>query len=1132
MTNEQDDLSIMTPIRILRQKVSVLTVSKRHSFRGVVVCVVAWAFVWGGSWGFGAEPDVPKIQASLGKILSEDRVADSAFVVCEQVALLPDQAKYEKLASYVLPFADHATLRLDYDMTPLCPSPLVGPIVSEHSQAMSPLLGRFSGSEFVSPALELIRVATRLGKLPVIRTQVIEWNAASIQDRKSVMACLAAVAVAERNHPEAESQLQSLVDMARTPGESLVDRTPETFGLWATAPSPELHPLAEELATILFEDARRDQPRRSELWKRLVLAKRQSLLKPPSTESAPQSLSPQWISVSRMHSETRGAGYPAPVWQVWPGKAFHQGGHDHDYLYYQSPLTGKFTLELDATTFSFLDIHTGYASYWAGPAWDLKSVVKGDYRGNQYSIPLPIPLTRMYESMRVRLDVHDDLVQRSINGRLVDTQPLPRGGDPWLSIHSWWNTFGTVSNLRITGDPVIPEVVSPLTPGLDGWMAYYDESVGWQNADWFVQSEHSAAPLSGLFGLLKNAQTDSPELLARRREDHAGTFSESLLRYHRPMIEDGTMEYEFYYEPGQSHVHPVLDRMCLILNPDGVDIHWATDGRHDPTGIDPGNLVIEPQHRRSKGPLPLKPSQWNQLQLTTRGDTVEIALNGQIIFSRPLESTNLRTFGLFHWAEQSEVRVRNMQWKGSWPRQLPSPSDQLLADFTLEELLGDRNALPSVLEHQFRNGLPSQLFSVIGDDWQSHVKQREDGLQVSRPGSTDYLTYTVLSPLTLQGDFDIIVEFDEFQSQVEAGGEGNIELTVSLDDEHASSFHLFRKHYVFPENRMEQIAQAAISRKRGAETQYSFFAAPAEETVTGRLRIVRRGTTLFGLIAERDSKQFRLIHRETMAPDDARFRFIVGHNKPGITSVLWKSLDIRAEGNSGAITGPLKSVAELDSERAKLPAHRQWDFHASTPQAGKATLGEFSIFGEAAGRFTPEREGLRIDVPGADNWSASGLGSRQQIEGDFDIAIQLDVLHLEPCMKYNESCVFLQTEFRDKHKSTIETKFAIHHAGDRKAETSQRRLRSDGELEYQELVSQPSEDATLLRLSRRGDVVYQVFQNPTQKSPVILGAVWLGREPVAPGDLRALIHTGGENRTTSIRFITLDVWAEKLTDPK
>ena len=202
------------------------------------------------------------------------------------------------------------------------------------------------------------------------------------------------------------------------------------------------------------------------------------------------------------------------------------------------------------------------------------------------------------------------------------------------------------------------------------------------------------------------------------------------------------------------------------------------------------------------------------------------------------------------------------------------------------------------------------------------------------------------------------------------------------------------------------------------------------------------------------------------------------------------------------------------------------------PGDASLVLGEFDIAGGSVSQLLPEPDGLRVDVPGSDGWSASGLFSRTRIEGDFDIALELDVLHIEPCLLHNESCVFLQAEFRDKRQTTIEAKFSIHNAGDRKAETQLRRVRRDKTFDYQELVSQPSDDATLLRLARRGDVIYQIFQNSQQKLPVVLGAVQIGREPVLPGDLRMLIHTGGDKRMTSVRFRTLSVWAEKLIEPK
>ena len=72
--------------------------------------------------------------------------------------------------------------------------------------------------------------------------------------------------------------------------------------------------------------------------------------------------------------------------------------------------------------------------------------------------------------------------------------------------------------------------------------------------------------------------------LVGRHEPHlAGSFAESLLRYHRPMLEDGMIEYEFYYRPGESHCHPALDRLAFLLDPAGVRVHWITDDRYDRT---------------------------------------------------------------------------------------------------------------------------------------------------------------------------------------------------------------------------------------------------------------------------------------------------------------------------------------------------------------------------------------------------------------------------------------------------------------------------------------------------------------------------------------------------------------------
>ena len=79
----------------------------------------------------------------------------------------------------------------------------------------------------------------------------------------------------------------------------------------------------------------------------------------------------------------------------------------------------------------------------------------------------------------------------------------------------------------------------------------------------------------------------------------------------------------------------------------------------------------EPESRRGPASIPLKPNAWNSLELSLTGDKVTLELNGQTIFERSLEPTNQRTFGLFHFADETQVRVRSVSYQGHWPRRLP-----------------------------------------------------------------------------------------------------------------------------------------------------------------------------------------------------------------------------------------------------------------------------------------------------------------------------------------------------------------------------------------------------------------------------------------------------------------------------
>src|SRR5262249_36056753 len=199
---------------------------------------------------------------------------------------------------------------------------------------------------------------------------------------------------------------------------------------------------------------------------------------------------------------------------------------------------------------------------------------------------------------------------------------------------------------------VIPEQLNlSALPDLTGWLAnYYEETSAGNNPDWEKQGE---------------------EIVGRLKDDFPGSKLESVLFYNRPMLEDGEIAYEFFYEPGKANTHPALDRLAFLLEPDGVKVHRLTDAQYERTGLSPDNGAVEPENRRGPASLPLKAKEWNRLVLRLSGDRVALQLNGQLIYERPLEATNQRSFGLFHYADEAEVRVRKVICRGEWPRTLP-----------------------------------------------------------------------------------------------------------------------------------------------------------------------------------------------------------------------------------------------------------------------------------------------------------------------------------------------------------------------------------------------------------------------------------------------------------------------------
>ncbi|MBI1314234.1 DUF1583 domain-containing protein [bacterium] len=835
----------------------------------------------------------------LSVIFAEQHLEEAALEVRRRSAAMTTDARFEYLSNWVLPGSDHAVLRLGLEFVPTDPAPPVSEAYAIHTwkDPASVATGESAiatGGYPVSPALDLMEAAVELGRLSEVRERILQAKVdGELQERCGLTLLL----LNDLARGDFESACASLDDLGgRVRGgakESFVARWPETLAVWAGLQHPQTREAASEILHVMLQDqVRSGYANGPDRWDRGVtaMAGRLRQLELWDTEGVAvgrftaASALRNWSPVSRTTALTRGEGFPCTHWSRFPGGVEKLAGHNEDYLMYRIPLRGNFEVECDVSTVGWRDCHLSVAGVWVAPVYDHGAYSLGEFRSGRPSASLNPQMSEFGEWIRYRVVVRDRLCTTYFNGRAVHRESLPEEHDPWLAIRSPWYANSTVRGLRITGEPVIPEQIRiSAFPDLTGWTAYYDETVASDGSDW----SHS--------GDLEHGGG----IVGRRNPLLAGTHQESLLRYQRPLLEDGTIEYEFYYGDDRFHVHPALDRRAFVLTPDGVRVHWISDGRYDRTSLDPANLNDEPECRRGPDRLPLKPNAWNRLRLVLTGKTADLFLNGQPVYRCPLEPTNQRTFGLFHFADRTEARVRNIVWTGNWPNEMPPVQEQELAG-TGTDFLDERlKELTAVFQHDFRRDrLPGSLFLVVARHLEQEVRLTSDGLLVTSPSRDEYVPTFIAPKLKVHGDFDIVAEFDALSTAVSLGGSSGISLRSILDAPNEQST-IYRGFVRNPHPEGRQIMQSIFLRNTQEGPRLTFHDTTSEEATSGRLRLARRGEMVYCLFAEGDSSQFRIVTQgplpnEGLLRDGVRLTAAT-QGKSGSTSVVWKSLTIRAE---------------------------------------------------------------------------------------------------------------------------------------------------------------------------------------------------------------------------------------------
>lgn len=884
----------------------------------------------------------------LNEVMNEQVLSTNGRAICERANRLPTAERQRMLAAWVMPNTSRKSFRLAGWFSQTHPPDY------HAADAEAPSL---PGGEVMSPAQELIESAKLTGSLNTLSEEIAATTPTDNHNQRSRAALLAMIEIARGNNRAAIVQLEQLYSLTDNSGELKFDqRWPETLAANAAVQVPQLHNITQDLLHLLKVQ---DDHRGSDVWANQILAMIGKTKAGAAKENATAGEELQhWSPVSRVDFKADGIGRPPALWNTSGGEVQNIAGHGIDFLYYQIPLRGNYEIECEVSSYSHAIGHLMTSDHWVSVT-SAGKMNSGTFRANGLSSTLEPKLGKLDPWARYRIVMHENIRTLFYNGRQIDQRSVPADHDPWVAIRNVWVHNSKVRNVRVTGKPEIPNQIDMLGgESITHWMPYFQDQKAWKRV----------------------ADLSTPELIGERWANvDRGVNAESLLYYNRPMLEDGVIEYDFFYKPDEIEVHPAIDRHVFLLAPDGVKTHWLTDGPFDSTGAEPRNIF----DGSTDIPLSFRENEWNHMTLSLIGDELKLALNNTPVTSHRLAKGGQRSFGLFHFADQTKVRICNATYRGEWPKHLPSLSKQELAAED-HECLNNMQNLKEVFTQSFVGDVISpETFQISGKNIPDTVEVRTDGLRITPGIQTGWDAVRITKTKPIFGDFDAVLDFSGLD--IKKVGKGP--LGVSMFAISPQGHTVGAGRVVSSKDRHEAISKLVMVMPDGKKRYIS--RGLADESTDGRLRLIRRGKLFHSLIAHGDSSQFHHIGsqelKETGSP--MKLELVVNSVDNGMVSVVVESLAVRS--NSDAVEKLQDPrVRALEQYTTVLSSSYGRNFAKSGTDNFTAFPGTKTSADAKGLRLYPDAEDIRSRI--------SAIGFNHGLLNDFEISAELDVSKLSP----------------------------------------------------------------------------------------------------------------------------------------
>lgn len=789
---------------------------------------------WPEKWSDELATNITELDQTLSKaqrrevgIIVDD--TPIALLAGEVVKIARDQRPedaYAMLKAWVLPSPDHANTRLHYTID---------------QAAQDEVLANEVLANMLCPAVELVRLADELDKIDELAA-AIELPDPSGRDAHNRNVFGGLIGLQKDDEPSVRLALQQAWQLLHDHGTddwNARERNAELVLAWKAADQERYRTASLDIAREL-RWAERDGDRKSgdDRLSRNIHAlfgdiQRLQRFSSPEDKNLASDGITQWQPVAYWNPVTHWKGYRPSTWVGVKGSLQHMPSEAWTQLFFQSPMRGKFTVEAEHSNMGYEEVSIAYGEHAAQPAHDLQGVEVYTIMHGSKSVGGAVELPHWGHRTNTRMEVDGNKVTTFSNGVKIHEETFLSPPNAWLMLQANSPTnYATIGNLRITGNPEIPDEIDMIdTHRWSGWRV--DMHGGWHSID-----PASDAPWKRV----------GDELVGSLHPNSRSENLEGLMMYQRPMFEDGVIEMECWYEPGVYEVYPALGGDAFVFSADGVRRHRLTHGWYETSGLTPDNIADIDGAAET---VPLKENDWNRVRLQLVGDRLTIAVNDvEVVSVEVTLPKSERQFGLFRYITQTKCRVRNLTYRGDWPKILPTVKDQDLAAPAggVSTLGGKATALNSLAQ------MKSAGFQLLGPA--DRTTSSPAGVELSLYDSQGYPSLPgVIRRRVVEGDFQVTADYANLKmTPVEEGWGIVTGLRIQMDDPEQSVFEL--QLSLDAESRLISRVHASHTLPDGKEKYHGGFRVH-QATASGRLRMVRRDGQMHCMIAGPDSDDFR-----------------------------------------------------------------------------------------------------------------------------------------------------------------------------------------------------------------------------------------------------------------------------------